>query len=510
MLKRGIFVLFVIILFIFAGCGRNEAIEEREESQGVLPAVLLELMYINRRNALPPQCPYIMERLHYFQTPNLDIETDERIARRIAQIRSENLPAPDFLTHMDVIDEIYFLFEMLRYGYAAYQYFGGDEVFLPLKQSMLDKLTQMENPLCVENYFDELLVPFLGSVIADNHVGIFAHNRMHRFGVLSLLHMNHNLIVRKGDSDFYVDINAVTYRIIEVFHYDGRVIEGILPTLTRDGELAWAFGYVTYGFRGYRPERRTIIMRAALENTITGESRTQNIFMSPVNNANVSHENLFAVREKNGIPILENRRLWPIPGDHPVMLTSLPATADRLRDEPVLIIDLRGNGGGNNAIVHQWMYRYTGFSQLTPMHSLMTELISHTVNELHRRTFYDLDELAWSVPFTAVPQGFIPNENLVIVLMDNNVASSGECFVGYLRQMENTLFVGSNTMGAFLTGNVIQTPLPHSRFDIFFGVSLFARPDLSSFEGIGFAPDLWVPPDESLERVLRFIENHLS
>jgi len=39
-------------------------------------------------------------------------------------------------------------------------------------------------------------------------------------------------------------------------------------------------------------------------------------------------------------------------------------------------------------------------------------------------------------------------------------------------------------------------------------VSLNVRPDLSQFEGVGFAPDLWVPPDDSLNRVLRFIERY--
>jgi len=34
------------------------------------------------------------------------------------------------------------------------------------------------------------------------------------------------------------------------------------------------------------------------------------------------------------------------------------------------------------------------------------------------------------------------------------------------------------------------------------------RPDLSHFEGIGFMPDLYVPPEESLERVLQFIKRY--
>ena len=39
-------------------------------------------------------------------------------------------------------------------------------------------------------------------------------------------------------------------------------------------------------------------------------------------------------------------------------------------------------------------------------------------------------------------------------------------------------------------------------------VRLNIRPDLSQFEGIGFKPDLYIPPDESLDRVLNFIDRY--
>jgi len=81
-------------------------------------------------------------------------------------------------------------------------------------------------------------------------------------------------------------------------------------------------------------------------------------------------------------------------------------------------------------------------------------------------------------------------------------------FVGYLRQLRNVLVVGTNTSGTFLTSNIGMTILPHSGVGIMFGTHLNLRPDLSQFEGVGFMPDLWVPPGESLERVLRFVERY--
>jgi len=70
------------------------------------------------------------------------------------------------------------------------------------------------------------------------------------------------------------------------------------------------------------------------------------------------------------------------------------------------------------------------------------------------------------------------------------------------------LFVGTNTLGVYLTGGMAETVLPRSGLNMRIGTQLNLRPDFSLFEGVGFLPDLWVPPGESLERALAFIERY--
>jgi C-terminal processing protease CtpA/Prc len=184
-------------------------------------------------------------------------------------------------------------------------------------------------------------------------------------------------------------------------------------------------------------------------------------------------------------------------------------SAETLRNEPVLIIDLRGHSGGNDEIARQWVERYTGQS---PCYSKMFthfRLNSLTTDEL-TPWMIPMSPPQWSTTTPCLTCGFIQNENLVIVLTDNAVSSAGDTFVGFLRQLENVLFVGLNTRGVSVAGNVpLQPPrLPHSGLTVSFGVSLSVRNDLSQFEGVGFKPDLWVPPGQSLERVLKFIERY--
>jgi len=57
-------------------------------------------------------------------------------------------------------------------------------------------------------------------------------------------------------------------------------------------------------------------------------------------------------------------------------------------------------------------------------------------------------------------------------------------------------------------GNVGTVKLPESRLSVNLGVGLFPTPDMIPFEGHGFKPDLWVYPGDSVDRVIKFIQQY--
>ena len=474
-----------------------------------IPQALRELTYANRSLAFPEPLADLDELLNDFFTPNLTAETDIALAERIMQYRQDDRPAPSELTHDEIVYEIDFLFELLRYGYAAYQYFGGDEVFLPLRESMLAQLAEMPNPLSTQLYVNSLLVPSLMDVIADNHVSIHHHTiGTHPIGVRSQFYLNSFLIVQRTESGFVTEIGDVLYKILEVINQDGREIEAIYPTLTREGEAAYAFGYVSYGHRSGTITPQMIQIHVLLENTENSATHIRTINLAQVPNANVSHENAFSTKEIDGIMILENRRLWQQQENDPP-LQNFVSTALPLRNEPVLVLDLRGNAGGNDGYAAQWVQLYTGRAPVFSIDFRHLRLNSMTTNAISP-WIPQASPPEWNVWGSNLIVGnrYIDNENLLIVLTDNAIGSSGDSFVSYLRQLTNMLIVGTNTQGVLVTGNVGSVSLPSSKAFIGFGTTLNIRPDLSQFEGVGFMPDLWVPPNESLERVLKFIERY--
>ena len=482
-----------------------------------IPAELREIMRAGSEIALPAPHPDFAEIAAGFLTPNLSAETDARVAEVVARqtppgslahvgnLRSIEGSAhlSAFLSHEEIAEEIHFLFDLMRYGYAAYQYFGGDAVFLPLRDSMLECLAEMSEPLRVADYLSHLLAPALRSAISDNHFQI------HDITIGALAYvafMSEEHVVRRDGGAFSLRIDGATYRVLETTLANGARVDGIMPTITRDGEFAFAFGHVAAA-----SDRGAWELVALLEDERTGERHSRVVGLSQLGSyATTSQARLSPARDVGGVTVVASRNLQSGRSFADTRREFFDAGMER-RDEPVLIMDLRGNRGGRHEFAQSWV---EGYASRPPRHEFV--FVQH---QLESATTVGMLRALNPAPrivraplfrrfFLPWPREPIPNENLVIVLMDSRTTSAGEVFVGYLRQLENALFVGANTHGNFVCADILRTSLPRSGLSVIFGRHLNLRPDLSQFEGVGFLPDLWVPPGESLERVLAFIERY--
>ena len=494
-MKRSIYLIIGVVVLIAVGIFLYDSIQNNRPSNIIglaIPTELLELTHENRIATFPEPHPNLSDILESFKTPNLDAEIDAQIAERIRQYQQRSGARPSELTEEQIVYELDFLFELLRYGYGAYQYFGGDDVFIPLHRSILTQLRQTHGPITVERYLNSLLLPALRSVISDNHFWVDRHS----VGISSQLTMNQDFVVHRTDDDFITNIDGINYRVVETT-MDGQQIEGLLPTLAEDGQLVWAFGYVFYGLQPSSNSDMDVIF----EDTETGTQSTHVVPLSIIRNHRDFSNTMYSLSRRNGIPVLRNRHLS---GNLPHSFTN---TGAALRNEPIVILDLRGHSGGNDGIAAEWIHAYTGHMPNYEMIFSPIFLSSLTTSRLNSGIPSSTPP-EWHTWQFDMPRKFIQNENFIIVLTDNNIGSAGDSFVGFLRQLENVLIVGTNTGGVLVTGNLGTAVLPYSRAAVHFGVSLNVRPNLSQFEGVGFAPDLWVPPNESLDRVLRFIERY--
>lgn len=95
----------------------------------------------------------------------------------------------------------------------------------------------------------------------------------------------------------------------------------------------------------------------------------------------------------------------------------------------------------------------------------------------------------------------------ILILMDDACGSAGESALQYLRMLDNTLVIGSNSAGYQLCGNVAGFSLPCSGIYFQFGISLRLYGDGADVDFRGWAPDVWCDPQNVLPAALALLQN---
>jgi len=467
-----------------------------------LPIELKQLIDSNRKAVFKPVDRLSVSKIvNGYQTTGLDPETDAKIAEMLKQAKNEygDIINPEALTHEQILQELDYLFDLLKYGYAAYTYFGGDEVFSALKQLMQAKLSTMNDPLSSDAYMNELLVPYLRSVIIDNHFSISSADSYASIGKTKIFYSCEDIFFNKDGEDYITNMDGKEYRLA-----DDKAKTYMLPTLDRDGKLAWIIGMMNVS-NGISIKS----LRVNFEDVQTKEIISKQMYLTAESFDYFKDlsSDVYTISDENNIPILTNRALQSNNKSGEDQLSAFVDTGKTLRDKNLLILDLRRNGGGNSGYAYKWLINYTNTIYAPRYPFFNTQLFTNTSMEIYNEGMNSKPINFWSDVSYENPKQ-LTNANLVFVLTDNQIGSSGETFIGYLRQMDNVIFVGVPTLGCLTTGNIGSNILPESKLYIRLGVQLNILPDLSQFEGEGFAPDLWVPPGESLERTIKFIEQY--
>lgn len=158
---------------------------------------------------------------------------------------------------------------------------------------------------------------------------------------------------------------------------------------------------------------------------------------------------------------------------------SLESVINNLADKDGLVLDLRDNGGGNEAIAKDFVNRITRAER--------TYQLVRFRNGPARNDFGD-----W-IEASIIPENSVNFEKPIVVLINRGVASSAESFVHMLKTLPNTTLIGDTTRGS--SGNPGEFTLPNgwkyrvSRWQV-------VGPDFSFVEDKGIAPDFVIDNTE--------------
>ena len=176
---------------------------------------------------------------------------------------------------------------------------------------------------------------------------------------------------------------------------------------------------------------------------------------------------------------------------------------DLLEKSSALIVDLRGNGGGDNRLTNELAYRLYGAEMPSGKRVFVRATPDSAI--VHKRKVFnpewvEMNDGSGTIcildadknpakPFGSERPGY---QKPIYVLTDRGTMSSAEMFITKVRQHPYLKLVGDNTRGGEVFGNVAYCYLPNTKIMFRFGC-VYRELEHKNFELNGYAPDIRVP-----------------
>ena len=193
-----------------------------------------------------------------------------------------------------------------------------------------------------------------------------------------------------------------------------------------------------------------------------------------------------------------------------------------IRNTPNLIIDLRGNGGGQNGWIHFLPYLYTqpvfqGYAYYKisednkkEVNALLDAIANQPLSEDMKQYFTEEDierKKQEFAEFKDFEGEFFPISGItlkydsimrypenVILIVDEQAGSSTEFFMNLCKQSKKTFTFGRNTFGMMdYQGASSSTALPYPDYYLYIPISKSDWTDKQPTNDNGFEPDVFIP-----------------
>ena len=456
---------------------------------------------IRKELALAEPLDYIIDERY---TPSFKDEKNVFSTEEINSIMSkENTKS---VTKLQAIQDVETLFKLYKYSYAGYYYFGGDVTYNAAKEKIIKDIEQYDKEVISGEELIELIVPHL-RFVQDGHNSI----RVIENGVIKksdiefcenyYLFISNEYDISYKNNKYYLKLDDKEI-LIESFSGDNNLDSYIKPTIDDEGKLSYGLFALFTSFKN--AEKCNTIIVVDNDKKVSYE-----LNWKLANNASRDYMNIYERKEIDGIPTYFIHRMRGLNYENPI-LEKFPLSAIGARDEKVFIIDLRGNNGGYSYYANEWYFNYTGKIAKSPRYSFtkFSMLDAYMYTNKYNVDFPNFtdkyyDSLEW-VKESNKSRIWADNDNIIIVLIDNNVASAGEIMIEHLSTIDNVIFVGSNTYGARLTSGISSKYLPNSKLEVYYGFAMHFFDNPEGIEGKGYMPDIWVNPEEALDKAIKF------
>lgn len=478
-----------------------------------------EIKTINKSRSETKPLPDIQKYLYKYNEKDEGLTDDEagKLTNFDVNEAYKKYDYEKVLTRDMALSDVNYLFRLLKYTYGGYEYFGGDKVFNAAKDNIINKI-KSSNSIKVKEFHD-LICQSL-AFIKDGHFSIYNYSSIDKYR--NIYYHSEDYEFYKDEKGYYALIKNKKYYLKSVQNSD-KLQDYMKLTINTEGHLVYNIGLLQ--------NKLMPVFKLNIE-LLNGEKKLdKEISLIESTPLDKIHQAGFSKQITNGIPVVTCSTMMDTYREADACKL-FGESGKELKNYPVSIVDIRGNQGGFETAGDEWFEGYTGTAAVKNRTEAMlySKLFCTEMMKLYEQqkkneknmssnsyvltvTGYDYiynmiknKKLnSWKVSSTQ-PDTLVDNKNIIYVLIDNNVASASELYIGKLRTLKNVIFVGTNTMGCNLVGGVFSYKLPNSGELLRFGSTLYLMPNFE--EGSGFMPDIWVDSPDALTRLEKLIENN--
>lgn len=391
-------------------------------------------------------------------------------------------------------DQLFTMFEILYGGYPAYD----QQLFIDAKQSILDQVDACKT--LTRTKFARIIIDAL-SFLQDDHLRINGEG------------------LNKGEVTYYEDIQRSEqvftkeddeyYRIgyedaIIAINDDDQLDSYLKPYVQDDGTIAYHL------YIHDQEERSDVTITLANDEVI----EIPVIQEEPYTNTGIYEEETI-----EGIPyIYIGAMVYQKSGEEQAQIAeAFIESAKKIKEQPVAILDLRDNYGGNAMLSYEWSYRFTGEKRA----GLGTRILRMPLEDKRyiqigdEETVQSLKDLSDYADFQKYQDGLyvefqeetlVDNNTILFVLQDENSVSAAEMLIDQLHTVRNVIFVGMPTRGAVQSSAMIPCYMEQTGLKVQFGnlYGIFDPSYIREYHGI--QPDIWVPSQQALDYTIQLIQ----
>lgn len=399
------------------------------------------------------------------------------------------------ITLEQALEDTNVLMRILKTSYGGYEYFGGDARFASAADAIEARLRALGTEGVSSGELDRILREEL-AFIEDSHFNI--SRKPMAFKEKYIFSDAEARDFLRDDEGFYTVIDgkrshlsAEDEHLLRPTESGGRLVYGLFA-VSEDAE-SLPSGLTLSGGR----------IDVSWQEVSAGESSGTG--------------QVFTRLDRDGIPVLAIRRMSIAPADCR-QTNELVRAAKEMRDAPVFILDLRNNLGGDLLVNYFFMLSVTGSlvnsgtglvtrsSALNSRHDAVnagdtadsSSLIEfYAENPALSESWFAARERGESIEENNVSSLF-EREGYIFVLLGKNSFSASEYLLLELAGVKNVVFIGTNSSGCLLCGNVnARSPvyLPNSGKLVSYGQTLVASRYMDGFDSNGFMPDIFTRGD---------------